>query len=56
MAAMDAIEIADGEHRAFCLRRHVPPAGDDVHPSILMMGANASLLSATFSTRYRLAA
>src|SRR5262245_48794502 len=37
MAAMDAIEIADGEDRALCLRRDVPPAGDDIHPSIHMM-------------------
>jgi hypothetical protein len=37
MAAMDAIEIADGEHCAFCLRRDVPPTGDDIHPSILTM-------------------
>jgi hypothetical protein len=34
MAAMDAIEIADGEHRAPCPRGHVPPAGDDVHARV----------------------
>ena len=37
MAAMDAIEIADGEHCAFGLRRDVPPTGDDLHSSILLM-------------------
>jgi hypothetical protein len=36
VAAMDAIEIADGEHCAFCLRRYVPPAGNDIHPSVLI--------------------
>jgi hypothetical protein len=35
MSAMNAIEIADGEHCAFCLRRHIPPTGDDIHPSFL---------------------
>ena len=36
MAAMHAIEIADGEHRALELGRHVPPEADNVHcrPSI----------------------
>jgi hypothetical protein len=66
MAAMDAIEIADGEHCAFCLRRHIPPTGDDIHPSFLDERAIASLLerytfyalplrylSASLSTRYR---
>ncbi len=35
MSAMNAIEIADGEHCAFCLRRHIPPTGDDIHPCFL---------------------
>jgi hypothetical protein len=35
MAAMDAIEIADREHCTCRGRRHIPPAGDDVHARIL---------------------
>ena len=31
MAAMDAVEIADGERRALELGRHVPPEADNVH-------------------------
>jgi hypothetical protein len=68
MSAMDAIEIADGEHCAFRSCRHIPPTGDDIHPCFLSECAIASLLerdtfyalslrcsSATFSARYRFA-
>ena len=50
MAAMDAIEIADGEHCAFCLRRHIPPTGDDIHPSFLDERAIACATCALFAT------
>jgi hypothetical protein len=55
MSAMDAIEIADGKNRAFCLRRYVPPAGDDIHSCFLVNSLLLRSLERDVSTRYRFA-
>jgi hypothetical protein len=47
MAAMNAIEIADGEHCALGLRRDVPPTGDDIHPCVHMSALSLRYLSAS---------
>jgi|GEM_PF-5734622 len=52
MAAMDAIEIADGEHAAKNFGRHVPVAVDNAHTVPVVQSETALSLAASHSRQH----